>query len=220
MNSQNERCPLCGNPPTNYEAGHPTDFVDCRTCGRFRIFDTLDTLKIPADLRPYLSAATRQATGRGELIAISDKNAKELAEPHQRTTVTEKVQKVLYLIAEKTKSPGTDCTIDWLTDYPLIDARNSGELMSYLGHLKENRLADQNASDTARMVGRSTDGALLTLLASHLQIDRPLKWDADLEARMQALTVDQVNAAFRKHIDPTGLSIVKAGDFKAAGVFQ
>jgi hypothetical protein len=150
MNSQNERCPLCGNPPTNYEAGHPTDFVDCRTCGRFRIFDTLDTLKIPADLRPYLSAATRQATGRGELIAISDKNAKELAEPHQRTTVTEKVQKVLYLIAEKTKSPGTDCTIDWLTDYPLIDARNSGELMSYLGHLKENRLADQNASDTAR----------------------------------------------------------------------
>jgi zinc protease len=72
----------------------------------------------------------------------------------------------------------------------------------------------------ARMVGRSTDGALLTLLASHMQLDRPLKWDADLEARMQALTVDQVNAAFRKHIDPNGLSIVKAGDFKAAGVFQ
>jgi zinc protease len=72
----------------------------------------------------------------------------------------------------------------------------------------------------ARMVGRSTDGALLTLLASHLQIDRPLKWDADLEAKMQALTVEQVNAAFRKHIDPKGLSIVKAGDFKAAGVFQ
>jgi zinc protease len=57
-------------------------------------------------------------------------------------------------------------------------------------------------------------------LASHLQLDRPLKWDADLEARMQALTVEQVNAAFKKHIDPAGLSIVKAGDFKAAGVFQ
>jgi zinc protease len=72
----------------------------------------------------------------------------------------------------------------------------------------------------ARMVGRSTDGALLTLLASHLQLDRPLKWDADLEAKIQALTVEEVNAAFKKHIDPNGLSIVKAGDFKAAGVFQ
>ena len=34
------------------------------------------------------------------------------------------------------------------------------------------------------------------------------------------LTADQVNAAFRKHIDPNGVSIVKAGDFKAAGVYK
>jgi zinc protease len=72
----------------------------------------------------------------------------------------------------------------------------------------------------ARMIGRSTDAALLALLTSHMQLDRPLKWDADLEAKIQALTVEQVNAAFKKHIDPNGLSIVKAGDFKAAGVFQ
>jgi len=72
----------------------------------------------------------------------------------------------------------------------------------------------------SRMVGRSTDGALLNLIASHEQLDRPFTWDADLEARIQALTVDQINAAFRKHIDPNALSIVKAGDFKAAGVFR
>jgi predicted Zn-dependent peptidase len=72
----------------------------------------------------------------------------------------------------------------------------------------------------ARMVGRSTDGALLNLMVSHEQLGRPLKWDADLEAKIQALTVDQVNAAFRKHIDPSGVSIVKAGDFKAAGVYR
>ncbi len=35
-----------------------------------------------------------------------------------------------------------------------------------------------------------------------------------------ALTLDQVNAAFRKHIDPAAVSIVKAGDFKAAGVYK
>jgi len=72
----------------------------------------------------------------------------------------------------------------------------------------------------ARLIGRSTDGALLNLIASHEQLDRPLAWDADLEAKIQTLTADQINAAFRKHIDPKDLSIVKAGDFKSAGVFQ
>ena len=42
----------------------------------------------------------------------------------------------------------------------------------------------------------------------------------DLEAKIQALTLDQVNAAFRKHIDASQISIVKAGDFKAAGVYK
>jgi zinc protease len=37
------------------------------------------------------------------------------------------------------------------------------------------------------------------------------------EARIQALTLDQINAAFRKYLDPAGVTIVKAGDFKKAG---
>ena len=71
----------------------------------------------------------------------------------------------------------------------------------------------------SRLVGRSTDGALLGLLVAHEQLDRPFKWDSDLEARIQALTVAEINAAFRKHIDPGGLSIVKSGDFKTAGAY-
>ena len=71
----------------------------------------------------------------------------------------------------------------------------------------------------SRMVGRSTDGALLNLIASHEQLDRPFTCD-DLETKTQALTVDQINAVFRKHVDPNVVSIVKAGDFKAAGVFR
>jgi zinc protease len=72
----------------------------------------------------------------------------------------------------------------------------------------------------ARVIGRSTDTALLNLISSHEQLDRPFSWDENVEAKIRALTLDQVNAAFRKHIDPNGVSIVKAGDFKAAGVFQ
>src|SRR5204863_6689645 len=80
--------------------------------------------------------------------------------------------------------------------------------------------AAKKAYMDARTISRSTDGALLNLMASHEQLDRPFKWDADVEAKIQALTVEQINAAFRKHIDPAGVSIVKAGDFKAAGVFK
>jgi predicted Zn-dependent peptidase len=35
-----------------------------------------------------------------------------------------------------------------------------------------------------------------------------------LDAKIEALTVEQINAAFRRNIDPDALSIVKAGDFK------
>ena len=72
----------------------------------------------------------------------------------------------------------------------------------------------------SRMVGRSTDAALLALMVSHEQLDRPFKWDADVEARIQTLTAEQINAAFRRHVDPAALSIVKAGDFQTAGAYK
>ena len=72
----------------------------------------------------------------------------------------------------------------------------------------------------ARLIARSTDAQLMQFLAQHEQLDRPFRWDADLEARIAALTPAEINAAFRKHIDPNGVSIVKAGDFAAAKVFQ
>src|SRR3954451_24349754 len=54
----------------------------------------------------------------------------------------------------------------------------------------------------SRMVGRSQDGALLTLLASHEQLGRTMAWDEQLERKIQALTPEQISAAFRKHVDP------------------
>jgi zinc protease len=72
----------------------------------------------------------------------------------------------------------------------------------------------------SRMVSRSQDTALPALLATEEQYGRTMKWDEQLEARIRSLTPEQINAAFRKHVDPAALSIVKAGDFKAAGVYQ
>jgi len=72
----------------------------------------------------------------------------------------------------------------------------------------------------ARVIARSTDNSLLAFVAQHEQIDRPYTWDKNLEDKIKSITLDEVNSAFKRHVDPNGLSIVKAGDFKSAKVFQ
>ena len=71
-----------------------------------------------------------------------------------------------------------------------------------------------------RKVSRSQETALVGLIASHEQLGRTMLYDEQQEARIQALTLEQINAAFRKYMDPAGVTIVKAGDFKKAAVYQ
>ncbi len=72
----------------------------------------------------------------------------------------------------------------------------------------------------ARKVSRSQEGALVGLIASHEQLGRTLLYDEQQDAKIQALTLEQINAAFRKYMDPAGVTIVKAGDFKKVAVYQ
>ena len=71
-----------------------------------------------------------------------------------------------------------------------------------------------------RIVGRSQDAALAQTLALREEFGRTMKWDEDMDAKIEALTAEQVSAAFRKHVDPAAVSIVKAGDFSSAKVYQ
>jgi zinc protease len=63
-------------------------------------------------------------------------------------------------------------------------------------------------------VSRTNDNMLASSLAENLFIGRTMQFQADLEAKIKALTVEEVNAALRKYIDPKQLSVVTAGDFK------
>ena len=71
-----------------------------------------------------------------------------------------------------------------------------------------------------RIGSRSSDGGLLNLIAARESYGRTLEWDAQLDARLQSLTLEQVNAAFRRYVDPAQISIVKGGYFTAAHVYQ
>jgi zinc protease len=79
--------------------------------------------------------------------------------------------------------------------------------------------AAKNALRDQRTVARSQDAQLLNLIATRQEFGRTLAWDEQLDAKLEALTPDQVNAAFRRHVSLDQLSIVKAGDFKAAGAY-
>ncbi|MFC5474467.1 M16 family metallopeptidase [Paraherbaspirillum soli] len=59
---------------------------------------------------------------------------------------------------------------------------------------------------------RAQDNALSAGWARFLDLDRTFAWSKQMEDKISALTVDQVNAAFRSRIDPARLSIVIARD--------
>lgn len=64
-----------------------------------------------------------------------------------------------------------------------------------------------------REQSRAQDAVLSNMLQNGLYLDRTFEFEADFERMVQALTLDDVNAAFRKYIDPAKLTVVKAGDF-------
>jgi zinc protease len=105
---------------------------------------------------------------------------------------------------------------------PRVETSFLDELRKALdgGFTAEEVAAAKKAYRDAQMVSRSQDQALLTLLAAREQLDRTFQWDAQMDAKIDSLTPQQVSAAFRKHVDASEISIVKAGDFKAARVYQ
>ena len=65
---------------------------------------------------------------------------------------------------------------------------------------------------------RSHDGTLAKTWTSNLYLQRSFAWSAGLEDKIDKLTTDQVNAAFRKWIDPAKMTVIIAGSDSKAGV--
>jgi len=61
--------------------------------------------------------------------------------------------------------------------------------------------------------GRTSDGAIASMLSNNLFIDRSMEFTAQQEAAIEALTPERILAAMRRHIDPDGISIFRGGDF-------
>jgi zinc protease len=80
---------------------------------------------------------------------------------------------------------------------------------------EELQKAKQGLSRLAEQM-RAQDPAVASSLNNQLFLDRTFAFDADMERKIEALSVADINAAWRKYIDPDKISIVKAGDFAGA----
>jgi zinc protease len=67
-----------------------------------------------------------------------------------------------------------------------------------------------------RIQNRSNDGVLAAGWTSYLYRGKTYEWSRQFEAKLMAVTLPQLNAAFRKAIDPAKLSVVMAGDQRKA----
>jgi zinc protease len=105
---------------------------------------------------------------------------------------------------------------------PKVEADFREELARALkdGFTETEVAAEKKAWKDELTLQRSEDPSLASLLLNRERFGRTIKFDEALEAKIDKLTVDEVNMAFRKHVVPTAFSYVKAGDFKKAGVLQ
>jgi zinc protease len=65
-----------------------------------------------------------------------------------------------------------------------------------------------------QQVARTRDASLTSTLADTAYAGRTMKYYADLEEKISALTPDQVREALHKHFDASRLVVVTAGDFR------
>ena len=144
MESENRSCPICGLEATLQQSSNRDAFtVRCRRCGQFLMAGILiraieTKFPDPADdeLKPYLSAHTRQSSDQGTITGLDIKNWREFAKTHLGTAVSTKIEKLLRLLKLRTKYPGSSAEYQSKFDYPVLDAETEEEAEYLIEHLE------------------------------------------------------------------------------------
>ena len=87
------------------------------------------------------------------------------------------------------------------------------------GGITETELLDAKKSLLEqRKLSRAQDGSLAAALVGQMATGRTMAFSAALDAAIAAVSLDAVNAALRRHLNPARLLQVYAGDFAKSGV--
>ena len=108
--------------------------------------------------------------------------------------------------AAATAAPQNIARLESIFREELDLARRDGFTAEELANAKSGMLSSHSQS-------RAQDGYLAVAWADRMHRGKTFAEAAEFDARFQAATLDEVNAAFRKYINADKLTIVKAGDF-------
>ncbi len=108
--------------------------------------------------------------------------------------------------ASATAAPANIARLESIFMEELQLARKDGFTAEELANAKSGLL-------TNRQQSRAQDGNLASSWNDRMHRGRTFAEAAEFDAKYKAATLDEVNTAFRKHIEPAQLTIVKAGDF-------
>ena len=61
-------------------------------------------------------------------------------------------------------------------------------------------------------IDRAKDGRLVRTLSGNIDLNRTMQWDKNYEKAVMDLSLEDVNAAVKRHLSMEGISIIKAGD--------
>ena len=108
--------------------------------------------------------------------------------------------------------------------YAIYNPTNADKLMAAYKEELEKMIKDGFTSEEMkdakagylqqRELGRSRDAQLAQKLSYYLNLKRTMDFDDKMDKAISALTVEQVNTAMKKYIDPAKISFVQAGDFQ------
>jgi zinc protease len=98
-----------------------------------------------------------------------------------------------------------------------VEASFRDELATVLrdGYTAEEFAAAKLSWAQQQQIRRTQDGGLANTLGLWTHVGRTMAWDAEFEAKVAALTVEQVRDAMRRHLDVTKMTFMKGGDFAA-----
>lgn len=109
--------------------------------------------------------------------------------------------------AEAIFAPQNRAKVETAFNEELARALKDGYTAAELDEAKKGLIA-------SRQLARAQDARLAATLASNLELDRRLALAQRVDEAIQALTLEQVNAALRKHVQPGKLVFAFGGDFK------
>lgn len=99
-------------------------------------------------------------------------------------------------------------------------ARFEAALKDEIAQVLQHGFTEQELADTKESILRARrqtltqEGNVASILAQNLYWGRTMEWREQRDQAYAALSLNDVNAALRKYIDPSKLSVVVAGDFE------